>query len=88
MAEEATKDEWRRYGIGESPVGESQSSGKVERAVRTIKGQKRTMKEALDSILLERIPGIHPMLSWLPRHAAVSFVRYYIGEDGRTPRER
>ena len=59
----------------EFPVGESQSNGKVERAARTIKGQIRTMKEALDSILLESIPGTHPILSWLPRHAAASFVR-------------
>ena len=33
----------------ESPVGESQSNGRIERAVRTAKGQIRTMKEALDS---------------------------------------
>ena len=31
-----------------SPVGESQSNGRVDNAVRRVKGQVRTMKEALD----------------------------------------
>ena len=56
--------------------------------MRTVKGQIRTMKEDLDSRLLEIIPGTHPILAWLPRHSAASFVRYHIGEDGRTPHER
>ena len=72
----------------ESPVGESQSNGRVERAVRTVKGQIRTMKEAVDSRFQDRIAGHHPVLSWLPRHAAASIVRYNIGKDGRTAHER
>ena len=62
--------------------------GRVERAVRTVKGQIRTTKEALDSRYKDRIPGHHPVLSWVPRHAAASVVRYNVGKDGRTAHER
>ena len=51
----------------ESPVEESQSNGRVGRAVRTVKGQIRTMKEALDSRYKDRIPGHHPVLAWIPK---------------------
>ena len=72
----------------ESPVGESQSNGEVERAVRTVKGQVRTMKEALDSRYGSRIPSDHPVIAWLPRHAAATVSRYQVGKDGKTAYER
>ena len=46
------------------------------------------MKEAIDSRFQERIPGHHPVLSWLPRHAAASVVRYTVGKDGMAAHER
>ena len=67
----------------ESPVGESQSNGRVERAVRTVKGQIRTLKESLDSRFQERIPSHHPVLAWMPRHAAATITRYQVGPDGK-----
>ena len=66
-----------------SPVGESQSNGRAERAVRTTKGQFRTMKEALDSRYKDRIPASHPVLSWMPRHSAASVTRHQVGKDGK-----
>ena len=72
----------------ESPIGESQSNGRVERVVRTVKGHIRTMKEALDSRFQERIPLDHQVMSWLPRHAAATISRYHTGKDGRTAYER
>ena len=71
-----------------SPVGDSQSNGRAERAVRTMKGQFRTMKEALDSRYKDRIPASHAVLSWMPRHSAASVTRYQVGKDGKTAYER
>ena len=71
-----------------SPVGESQSNGRAERAVRTMKGQFRTMKEAIDSRYKDRIPASHAVLSWMPRHSAASVTRYQVGKDGKTAYER
>ena len=71
-----------------SPVGESQSNGGAERAVRTMKGQFRTLKEALDSRYNDRIPANHAVLSWMPRHAAATVTRYQVGKDGKTAYER
>ena len=53
-----------------------------------MKGQFRTLKEALDSRYKDRIPASHPVLSWLPRHAAATVSRYQIGKDGKTAHER
>ena len=72
----------------ESPVGEPQSNGRVDRAVRTVRGQIRTMKEAIDSRLQDRSPRHHPVLPWLPRHAAASMVRYNVGNGGITSHDR
>ena len=46
------------------------------------------MKEAIDSGFQDKIPGHHPVLAWLPRHAAALVVRYNVGKDGRTAHER
>ena len=72
----------------ESPVGESQSNGEVERVVRTVKGQVRTMKEALDSRYSSRSPSNHPVIAWLSRHAAATVNSYSVGRDGKTSYER
>ena len=72
----------------ESPVGEPQSNGRVERAVRTIKGHIRSMKDALYAMYKARIPADHPVLAWLPRHASATVTRYGMGKDGNTPYER
>ena len=67
-----------------SPVGESQSNGRVENAARRVKGQVRIMKEALDYRYKARIPANHSVLSWIPRQAAATLTRYSVGKDGRT----
>ena len=71
-----------------SPVGESQSNGREENAVRRVKGQLRTIKEGLDYRYGARIPASHPVLSWIPRQAAATLTRYSVGKDGRTPYQR
>ena len=71
-----------------SPVGESQSNGRIENAVRRVKGQLRTMKEGLDYRYGARIPASHPILPWIPRQAAATLTMYSVGKDGRTPHQR
>ena len=57
--------------IEESPVGEHQSNGEVERAIQTIQALMRTIKLALQSRYKSRIRGDHPILPWLVKHAAM-----------------
>ena len=72
----------------ESPVGESHSNGISERAVREVKWQVRSRKEALDSRYGKRISNGSPITAWLPRHVAATISRYRIGVDGMTAYER
>jgi hypothetical protein len=72
----------------ESPVGEHQSNGAVENAVKRVQGQVRTMRDALESRIGERIKGEDNVFTWMVRHAAASMNRYQVGEDGKTAHER
>ena len=71
-----------------SPVGESQSDGDVESAVKQVQGHFRTLRLQLQARYQEIIPDNHPVLAWLIIHAALTMNRYQIGPDGRTPRQR
>ena len=71
-----------------SPVGESQSDGDVESAVKQVQGHFRTLRLHLQARYQEIIPDNHPVLAWLITHAALTLNRYQIGPDGRTPRQR
>ena len=53
-----------------SPVGESQSNGVVEKAIRDIEDQVRTLKDAAENRLNIRIGVKSPLLTWLVEHAA------------------
>ena len=72
----------------ESPVGEHQSNGAIENAIKRIQGQIRTVRDALESRIGERIRGDDNVFTWLVRNAAASMNRYQIGSDGRTSHER
>ena len=52
-----------------SPVGESQANGLVERAVRSVKDQVRTLRLALQKRVGCRIPVGHPIMAWIVKHA-------------------
>ena len=71
-----------------APVGESQSNGLVERAVRTIEEQIRTFKIALEEKIDRKIPMKHPVMAWIAEHAASCITKYLVGQDGRTAHER
>ena len=71
-----------------SPVGESQSNGIVERCIQTVVAQVRTMKGALEKKHKQEVGSRSPVLHWLDRHAASLITRYQVGKDGRTAYER
>jgi hypothetical protein len=70
--------------LEESPEYESRSNGEVERAIQTIKGQFRTMKDRLESRYNQRIGDEHPCIPWLMAHASDTVNRYCVYKDGRT----
>ena len=70
--------------LEESPEYESRSNGEVERAIQTIQGQFRAMKDRLESRYNQRIGGEHPCVPWLMAHASDTVNRFYVYKDGRT----
>ena len=77
-----------RMTVEMSPVGQSQSNGIAERAIQSVEGQTRVLKDALEGRLKMRIPAQHPMMPWLVEWAAVVLNRYEVGKDGKTSFER
>ena len=71
-----------------SPVGESQSNGMVERAVRSSKDQFRTLKLALQTRLESNNPPRHAAMIWLVQHAGDVVSKCQVGHDGKTAYER
>ena len=57
--------EWKGAIPETSAVGESQSNGKAEAAVKTFEDQLRVMKSAFESRLQSRLPSAHPVMRWL-----------------------
>ena len=67
-----------------SAVGESQSNGKAEAAVKAVEDQVRVMKGALESRINVRIPSQHPVMKWMVQYAGVLLNKYAIQPDGKT----
>ena len=72
----------------EPPVGESQSNGAMENAVKLVKGMLRVHLSALERKTGARIPSKHPIMAWLVEHAGDVVTKYLQGSDGRTGFER
>ena len=72
----------------QSAAGEPQSNGAAERAVQTIKGLCRTLRDALETNLKGTVPADSPLMSWLVAHAGAVHRRYQMGADGRTAYHR
>ena len=72
----------------ESPVEDHQANGDIENAIREIGKEIRTLKSATESKIGRRIASNHPILAWLPAHAAFLISRYAVGADGKTAYER
>ena len=82
---DAVKRSWDGEVVPEhSATGETQSHGGAERGVQTVEGFTRTLKDALETHLEQRLPLDCPLMSWFVTHAAGVFRRYSVGSDGRT----
>ena len=70
--------------LEESPEDESKSSGEIERAIQTVQGQIRTMKDRLESRYGQRIAGEHLCLPWLIAHASDTVNSFHVYNDGKS----
>ena len=57
-----------------SPVGDSKANGVAERAVQAF--GERVIRESLQQRLQVRIPGNHPLTSWMTEHSADLLNKY------------
>ena len=83
---QAAKEGWEGEAIIEnSPKGESQSNGEVERAVQSAHGLARTLKEAIEIQIKETLDPKSPTLAWLVEYAGVLLNLFHRGtQDGFT----
>ena len=85
--------ELRKHWTGEvvpekAAAGDPQTNGAAEVGVQLLKGYVRTLKDALEYQLGEKIPAEHGLMTLLVRQAAAIYRMYAVGADGRTPGER
>ena len=71
-----------------SPPYDHSANGEAEVAVRELKRQCRAIKFVFEERSGKHLPKGHPLLSWIPRHAANVLSRYRRGDDGRTAEQR
>ena len=72
----------------ESPVGDSNANGSIERANQTIRGQIRANKDYIERQIGATIGLDSSVLKWLVRHAAWTFTTFHAGSDGMTAHQR
>ena len=70
--------------IDQSRVGDSNSNGKIERAIQDFKGLVRTLRSALEEKIGEKVHLDDAVTPWLVRHAAHLITRCRTRENGRT----
>jgi hypothetical protein len=71
-----------------SPVGDSRANGLAERAVQSIIGLVRTMKNALENRTGLKFNCDHPVIPWIVEHSCDVYNKFHVGSDGKTPYER
>ena len=71
-----------------SPVGESESNGRAENAVKRVQVKFRALRSDLEEKLGTKIDMNKPFGSWLIRWAGEVLTKYTKGDDGKTPWER
>ena len=72
----------------ETPVEDHKANGFIEVGVRELKRQCRALLSDLQHRLGFDVEPHHPLMLWLPRHAAFLLTRYRVGPDGKTAFER
>ena len=71
-----------------SPVGESESNGRAENAIRRVQEQIRTLRHHVEQRVGIKIPDQAPIMAWLVRWAGELISKYSRGDDGKSPYER
>ena len=72
-----------------SPVGESQSNGSVERAIKEVQHQIRKLKMQLEQNMASKLENDSPIWPWLIQYAAQIIHTFKIQkEDKRSSRQR
>ena len=71
-----------------SPVGESESNGRVENPIRRVQEKIRAIRHHVEININCQILEEAPITAWLIRWSAELISKYAVGEDGRTPYER
>lgn len=67
-----------------SRVGDSNCNGKIERAIRKLKGLVRAFRSSLEGELQSKVHLVSPIVPWLVRHAAYIPTRSEVKKDGKT----
>ena len=67
-----------------SPVGESESNGRVENAIRRVQEKIRTLRHQVEAGIKCSIPDAAPTMAWLTRWVAEILSKYAPGDDGKT----
>ena len=70
--------------IEQSKVGDSNTNGKIERAIQDFKGLVRTLRSALEEKLGKKIQLQDPVVPWMIRHAAHLITYCRVRSNGRT----
>ena len=68
----------------ESPVRESKSNGRIERAIRTWRDQFRTLRHQYERRMKIKMENNGVLSSWLASWAAEVLNRYKVQDSGRT----
>lgn len=72
----------------ESPVDDHQGNGDIEVAIRELEKMIRILKDAMEARMGRAVEHTHPVLTWLPAHAAFIITRFAVSKDGKTAFER
>ena len=60
----------------------------IERAVRSVKDQVRTLRLALQGRIRRRVPQDRAVMTWLVQHSGDTITKCQAGVDGKTAYER
>lgn len=89
----ALQHEVRRHRIGRtipvnSPVGKSESNGRVEDAIRRVQDKVRTMKCQVKIEVGISLDKLDDLMSWMVRWAGELITKYSLGKDKKIAHER
>ena len=71
-------------GLENSKVGDSNSNGKIERAIRDVENLIRTLRSALSARIGESVKLSMSIVPWMVRHAAYLITRCRVRAHGKT----